>query len=489
MWSFTEGVSGGRPPGAARRPGGTLLLGILFAVALYPGSAMAKEPDWKAAESEYRQLLEELIAVDTSNPPGNEVAADEILKRRLEREGIPAQIVVPDSGGGPKAGRGNLIARLAGTGQKKPILLLGHMDVVGVQRDKWTSDPFRLTERDGHLYGRGVIDDKGMVAAEAMALILLKRMGAKLERDVIFLAECDEEAGGDWGIAWLLEHRRELIDAEFALNEGGRVMLDGGEVRWVGLQNAEKRPVNMRLVAHGSSGHASMPRPDNPLVILARALERLADRPFPVELTPETREFFPAVAATQPEREMAEAMRGIVDPARAEDAARVLSKDLMFGAMVRHTMSPTMLNAGFRANVIPSTAEATVNVRMLPGSDPAAVADSMRARIADPRVEVTFTPSTRPESPSSPFSGPLVEAVTAAARHHFPKAPVVPLLSTGATDSAELRGKGIPSYGLLIFPLDGDDTARMHGDDERMPVASLGAGLRFLYEIVSTAAR
>jgi acetylornithine deacetylase/succinyl-diaminopimelate desuccinylase-like protein len=460
---------------------GLALASLAGVVSQAGATSHAQDP--KGAERELHDLLSELIAVDTSDPPGNEMGAAQVLKAHLEREGIACQIFEPDSG------RANLVARLPGTGRKRPLLLLGHIDVVPVQKERWTSEPFRMTERDGFYYGRGVIDDKGMVAACAMTLILLKRAGAKLDRDIILLAECDEEAGGERGISWMLEHHKEAIDAEFAINEGGRVMLEAGQVRWVGLQNAEKRAVNIKLTAKGSSGHASMPRPDNPLVLLSRAVLAASEKPFPVELTPETREFFPAVATLEPDAEMADAMRGIVDPERAEAAGRVLSRDLMFGAMIRHTVSPTLMTAGIKSNVIPSTAEATLNVRMMPGTDPQVLADSIQARIADPRVEVTYTKPTRSAPPSSPFSGPVVEAVRRSAAKHFPKAPVVPLLSTGATDSSELRREGIPSYGLLIFPLDTGDVARMHADDERMPVSSLGVGLWFLHDTVVEAAR
>jgi acetylornithine deacetylase/succinyl-diaminopimelate desuccinylase-like protein len=439
--------------------------------------------DPKSAERELHDLLSELIAVDTSDPPGNEMGAALVLRAHLEREGIACQIFEPDPG------RANLVARLPGAGRKRPLLLLGHLDVVPVQKERWTADPFHMAERDGYYYGRGVIDDKGMVAACAMILILLKRAGAPLERDIILLAECDEEAGGERGIAWMLEQHRDAIDAEFALNEGGRVLLENGQVRWVGLQNAEKLAVNIKLTAKGSSGHASMPRPDNPLVLLSRAILAASEKPFPVQLTPETREFFPAIAALESDAGMAEAMRSIVDPARAEAAARVLSRDLMFGGMIRHTVSPTMMSAGIKANVIPSMAEATLNVRMMPGTDPQVLADSIRERIADPRVEVTYAKPKRSAPPSSVFSGPVVEAVRRSAAKHFPNAPVVPLLSTGATDSSELRRAGIPSYGLLIFPLETDDVARMHADDERMPVPSLGVGLRFLHDTVVEAAK
>jgi acetylornithine deacetylase/succinyl-diaminopimelate desuccinylase-like protein len=457
----------------------------LLAAALTAGAAGAAGAaiDWRAAEAEYRALLAELIAADTSNPPGNEILAARILQAKLEADGIACELFEPDTG------RANLVARLPGRGGKRPLLILGHIDVVGVQRDKWHTDPFQLVEQDGYLYGRGVIDDKGMVAAEAMTLILLKRAGVRLERDVILLAESDEESGGDWGVRWMLDHQRDRIDAEFALNEGGRVMREDGKVRWVGLQNAEKRGANYKLTARGVSGHASMPREDNPLVSLARAVERASDPPFAVRLTPETAVFFPALAESERDAEMRTALAGVVEPGQVEASGAILGRDLMFNAMLRHTVSPTQMNAGFRTNVIPSTATANLNVRMLPGFDPEVMADSLRARIADPRVEVSYNPPSRPEAPSSPFEGPLVEAVRRAAKAHFPGAPVLPLLSTGATDSAQLRDAGIPSYGLLIFPLDTEDIGRMHGDAERMPVSSLGQGLRFLYDVVRETAR
>src|SRR5215468_5508383 len=303
--SFVPGKGGGRKGRAMKNllaPLGPGLwkmwgsLGWTLALASLAGAASqasgaSRSQDPKAAERELHDLLSELIAVDTSDPPGNEMGAAQVLRAHLEREGIACQIFEPDSG------RANLVARLPGNGRKRPLLLLGHIDVVPVQKERWTSEPFRMTEKDGYYYGRGVIDDKGMVAACAMTLILLKRAGAKLDRDIILLAECDEEAGGERGISWMLEHHKDAIDAEFALNEGGRVLLEQGQVRWVGLQNAEKRAVNIQLTAKGSSGHASMPRPDNPLVLLSRAVLAASQKPFPVQLTPETREFFPAVAA------------------------------------------------------------------------------------------------------------------------------------------------------------------------------------------------
>ena len=453
------------------------------AATLHPsaGDTAAREPDWDEAIAEYRRVLEGLVALDTSNPPGRERKAARYLESLLASEGIPGRIYEA------APGRGNFVARLEGDGRQAPLLLLGHVDVVGVERDKWSGDPFRMEERDGFLYGRGVIDDKGMVAAEAMTLILLKRMRVPLERDVIFLAECDEESGGGLGVAWMLEHHRDAIAAEFAINEGGRTMLEGGRVSWVGVQNSEKRGVNYTLTATGVSGHASMPREDNCIRSLARAIDRVTDPPFPVSLTESTRAFLRGIAPGLPPAQR-KAVERLEDPAAADSAARVLADDLMIHAMLRNTVSPTVVKGGVRANVIPASAEATLNCRLLPGTDPEAFRAALEERIADPGVAVSFAPPKRVESPTMPFEGPVVDAVRRVAARLMPGAPVVPLLSTGATDSAQLRSAGIAAYGLLPFPLTSEDAARMHGNDERMPVESLRTGLRFLYGVTAAIA-
>ncbi len=459
----------------ARRP---FAIAAALAASLYPsaGGAAPREPDWPKAIAEYRRVLSDLIAIDTSNPPGRELEVARYLDSLLAREGIQGRTFEA------APGRGNFVARLAGNGKRAPLLLLGHMDVVGVERGQWAGDPFRMEERDGFLYGRGVIDDKGMVAAEAMTLILLKRLGVELDRDVIFLAECDEESGGEFGVAWMLEHHRDAIEAEFAINEGGRTLLDGARIGWVGVQNSEKRSVNYTLTASGVSGHASMPRVDNCIRALSRALSRVTDPPFPVSLTPSTSAFFRGVAPAQPPA-LREAMARLEDPATADAAGEALAGDLMMNAMLRNTVSPTIVKGGFRSNVIPASATATLNCRLLPGTDPEAFRQALEERIADPAVRVSFTPPKRPEAPSMPFEGLVIDAVRKVASRLMPGAPVVPLLSTGATDSAQLRGAGVRAYGLLPFPLTTEDAARMHGNDERMPVESLGTGLRFLYGV------
>jgi acetylornithine deacetylase/succinyl-diaminopimelate desuccinylase-like protein len=437
-----------------------------------------REPSWDPAVAEYRQLLAELIAIDSTSPPGNELRVAARLRALLEQEGIACDVFEAAEG------RGNLVARLRGSGKHRPLLLLAHMDVVGVERDKWRSDPFQMTERDGYLYARGVIDDKGMLAAETLTLVWLKRLGVALDRDVIFMAESDEESGGALGVDWMLEHHREAIDAEYAINEGGRVFLGAQRtVAWVGIQSAEKRRVPFRLVARGTAGHASIPRPDNSIAALGRALAKFSAPAFPVTLTPETRAFFPAIAAAEPDAETAHAMRHLDHPDSAQGYAQLVAKNLMFDALLRHTVSPTLVKGGFRENAIPSEAEATLDCRLLPGTAPEWMAGELRRLVGDPQVEITYAPPARPEAPPVPFAGPVVEAVRSVCGEMAPGAPVVPLLATGASDSAQLRAAGIAAYGLLPFPLGADDVGRMHGNEERMPLASLEFGLKMMYRV------
>ncbi len=457
------------------------IVALSLALIVEASAASPREPNWKAAVAEYRTLLADLIAIDSTSPPGNEIKVAERLRALLEKEKIPCEVFEPEPG------RANLVARLRGNGAKRPLLLLGHLDVVGVQRDQWQADPFKMTEREGYFYGRGVIDDKGMVAAAALTLIWLKRLGLPLDRDVILLADSDEESGGELGVAWMLEHHRETIDAELALNEGGRVILAGRKVAWIGIQTAEKQSINVTLMANGTSGHASMPRRDNPIAALGRAVAKFAEPVFPVTLTPETRAFFPAIAAVH-DPEMAYAMRHLDHPDSADAFARVVGSDLLFAAMLRNTVSPTMIDGGFRSNVIPATAEATLNCRLLPVSDAEWLAGELRRLIDDPAITVTPATPAHPPAPSVPFSGPVIDAIERISGEMAPGAPVVPFLSASATDSADLRLAGIAAYGLLPFPITTEDAGRMHGNEERMPVESLEFGLKMMFRVTRAVA-
>jgi acetylornithine deacetylase/succinyl-diaminopimelate desuccinylase-like protein len=363
------------------------------------------------------------------------------------------------------------------------------MDVVGVERNQWKQRPFGGDVVDGYVYGRGAIDDKGMLACNAQAMLLLQEhviaAGGRLSRDVIFVATGDEETGGAYGIDWLAEHHRDVVDAEWALNEGGRVRIVNGRALYAAVQCAEKVPHAVIVRATGTSGHAAVPLPDNPIARLARALAAIAAHREPLHLTDVSCGFFSELATVWPDANEARAMADIAsgDPRRVAAGDRVLSLVPGYDAVLRNGISPTMLAGGIRTNVIPAEATATLNVRTMPGEPIEAVLVRLRALITEPGVELRVRGS-GDDAPSSPVRTEMFEAIRASVQELEPDICVVPYLSTGATDSAALRRLGIKAYGLLPFPLTQEDEGRMHGHDERVPVASLGFGLRAVYGII-----
>ncbi|MFY0525245.1 M20/M25/M40 family metallo-hydrolase [Archangium gephyra] len=462
---------------------------LFFALALLavPGCGHAAAPSRSApprAAEEMRTLLTELIAVDTSNPPGNETAAAQVAARWLREAGIESQLFEP------VPGRAHLIARLKGTGGARPVLVLAHLDTVPARREEWASDPWTLTERDGFLYGRGVQDNKGMASASVLALRRLKRDGVKLKRDVVLVLSADEEAGGKAGIDKLLEHHPELREAELAINEGGLTELteDRSRVRFVNLQAAERVSRNVTLKATGPGGHSSVPpAAPNPMVRLAAAVARVGALTFPTRLTPVTRlNVEGRVKVTG--GELGEALKQLAaspdnPPQEAVDAIARLEPAL--AAVLRTTCVPTIFNAGTRSNVIPATAEATVNCRLLPDED----IQAFRARLVEAvgdsgiQVELNMTP---PDSPASPVGdNAMFRAATAAAKKVWPGAPVFPRMSTGTTESSELRRAGIHAYGIDLFALTPDDARTAHAPNERIPAASLQPGAEFVYQLLS----
>ncbi len=441
------------------------------------------EADWQAFESETVARLQTLIRFDTTNPPGNELELAQYLAKTLEDEGIETTLLVPVEG------RAAVIARIRGNGARRPVMLMAHMDVVGVERDKWSCDPFEGVIRDGYLYGRGAIDDKGMLAANLMTMLLIKRLlvdnGVVLERDVVFLATSDEETGGEFGIKWVVRKNLDLIDVEFALNEGGRTRVIAGGKRYLAIQTAEKIPHLVTITARGPAGHAAIPLEGNAVFRLGRALARLSDYREPVELTVITQRFFGELSRIWPVDEQRQAMADLVSDDKAASArgAEVLSRVPVFNAVMRNGISATKLAGGVAGNVIPADASAVLNIRTLPGHSIEAIVDSLIACIDDPDVEVTIA-SRGDEAPASDPDSPMFKAIAAAARELDPDMTVVPYLSTGSTDSAQLRRAGIDSCGILPFPMEQSDEERMHGHDERVPVESLHFGVRLIYEAI-----
>jgi acetylornithine deacetylase/succinyl-diaminopimelate desuccinylase-like protein len=437
------------------------------------------------------RLLTELIRLDTSNPPGHEERIAQFLAQQFQPLGFQIQIVPT-----PEPGKAHFIARLKGDGSKRPVLLAAHADVVGVEREKWTVDPFAGLIKDGYVYGRGAMDFKGGIAVFAQAVMDLARTKVPLARDVIFLSEADEE-GGRYNTSWLADSHWDQIDCEFALNEGGWIMREPrGKVRYISVSTADKGSLVVALTAKGTSTHASMPRADNAIFALTRALGKLADYHTKVTFIPSTREFFTALAGTS-EPPMSATLRGLLssDTRAVEQADRDIRKDPLLHALVHNTIAPVMLNAGFRFNVIPGSAEAILNCRLIPGTDPDGLVREIQGVIADPQIGVAIRPfpgttaadlarrlrEFRETKPSSPETN-LYRALAKEAHAMFPGALVTPYLFQAGTDAVAWRSRGVPVYGIYPYPIDPDDLTRMHGNDERVSLASLRQGTAMIYQ-------
>ena len=426
--------------------------------------------------------LQDLIRINTTNPPGNEIVAAKYIADILKREGIPSEIFESTPG------RGFLVARLSATAVPDPsraLLLMAHLDVVGVDKSKWSVDPFAAVMKDGYLYGRGTIDDKGMVIANLAAFISLKRSSARLNRDVIFLAEGDEEAGGEFGMKFAVEKHWDKIAAGFALNEGGHTVLKDGKVQYVGVQATEKVAVNVDVIATGTSGHASIPRKDNPVAHLATAIGKIGAYEAPVQFNSVTHGYFEGIAPLEDE-ETGKWLQALESPDRADHAARwVSNNNPIWNAMLRDTATPTMLQAGIRQNVVPSEARGVLNIRLLPGNQLDPLINKLKQLVNDPQIRFETQPNGGEAAPSSSLESDLYSTIKAVSAQEFAGAPVVPYMSTGATDSARLRMRSVQAYGLDPFPLTEDDLMRMHADDERIPIDSFRKGIQFLDAVVN----
>lgn len=433
--------------------------------------------DWAANKAEAIEHLQGLIRINTSNPPGHEMQAARYLKAILDQEGIPAQIFALDST------RGNLVARLKGNGTKRPVLLMGHTDVVGVERDKWTVDPFAAVIKNGYLYGRGASDDKDNAALSLQVLLMLHRMKVPLDRDVIFLAEAGEEGTSEWGIDFMVARHFDQIDAEFALLEGGSIDEVGGAVRDVAIATTEKVPNTVRLVAHGTSGHGSVPRPDNPIVHLAAAVAKLGAFQPPMRLNETTRAYFQRLAAVSSADDAflyTHLEDSVLSPLVQE---RLRYTKLPANSMLRTSISPTMIQGGFRRNVIPADAEATLDIRALPDENMPTFFETLRRIIDDSLVEIIPPAHTRPGAPPSRLDSDMFNALERAQATVFPGAVTIPTMLTGATDGAQLRAKGVQAYGVGNVSESGG-LGGAHGNDERVSVEGTGKFLQFLYQAV-----
>lgn len=437
------------------------------------------------AAADARAYLEALIAINTENPPGNELATARFMDSVLAGlPGVERAILVAAEG------RANLVARLrAPNGTEPPVIVMGHMDVVGADTARWSTPPFQATERDGYLYGRGAMDDKGMLAATMAVIGQLAPARERMTRDIILVATAGEEGGPTVGIDWILEHHSGLLSgAAFALNEGGRIRVRDGAISTVNIQTTEKIPYVLRLDATGTGGHGSVPIPGNPLAALARAVTRVHEWRPPARLNATTRLYFQRLATVEPDQAMARAMREISDP--SSDAATfaradsVLSREPIHNAVLRPGASLTMIDGGFRSNVIPSEGSASFSFRLLPDDDVAALLAQLEGVIGEPGVRISLDREPAVAPPVSEVTTPLYRSMEQAAMNMAPSVTVVPFMSTGATDGAALREIGIPTYGILPFPLEMEDELRMHGDDERIPVRSIGWATEYLYRVL-----
>ena len=437
----------------------------------------AQEPDFEGARDDAAALLQALVRIDTSSPPGNETEVVDLLEQVLDEAGIASTVLALDPA------RANLVARLRGDGSKRPILLMAHTDVVGVDREDWTVDPFGGIIRGGHLYGRGASDDKGQLAAMVQVLLLLQRHRVPLARDVILLAEAGEEGTTEVGIDFIVDRHFDTVDAEFALNEGGRMTAADGDVDVVSIATTEKVPWRgIRLVARGTAGHGSAPRLDNPIVRLAAAVARAGAYQPPMRLNETTRAYLDRLADISPP-DVAFRYRNLENPRLSESIRQTLREtDIGVSAMLQTTISPNIIRGGFRRNVIPAQAEAELDVRALPDEDLDRFLATLRGLIDDPAVEVTAPTSMRPAAPPSRLDSEMFLALERVQRRMFPQAITLPTMLVAATDSAQLRARGVQTYGIGMLR---DDRSGVHGTDERVSLEGLGLFVEYLYRVVT----
>jgi acetylornithine deacetylase/succinyl-diaminopimelate desuccinylase-like protein len=460
------------------------LLASLCACAAAPHRATSPSPPLSLAD-ETRATLDQLVAVDTSH--GRESDALRPILDRL-RPLLPVAIVESSPG------RGNLVARYKGTGAKRPLLLIAHVDVVPTEGQPWTVPPFQVTEKDGFLWGRGVNDDKGMAAVIVAIALEMGRAKPALSRDVIFALTAGEETGGFSGAQWLTKNRRDLVDAEIALNEGGAERLgeDGDRVVEVGIGAAEKTFQSYKLTVRGKGGHSSIPPTDSdPVLTLARALVKIGEFRFPARVIAATREELAADAKLEkPPISDAEAHVAATGQVSDEEE-RVLSKDRIVNAHLRTTCVTTQLQGSPQDNVLPTSAEATVNCRILPDETREKTTEALRRVVDDPIVEIAPIADFG-FGPYSPADGDVSAAIQKAAGALWPDVKVVATMGTGATDSRHLRAMGIRAYGVSVSPTtkaEGLAGHGAHGPDERRPARWLSDGARFLRDLTYELAR
>jgi acetylornithine deacetylase/succinyl-diaminopimelate desuccinylase-like protein len=460
-----------------------LLMGIGIAPFLLHAAPLPQTTRPEAERNLVREIYKEFIEIQSGFTTGSTTPVAEAAARRLRAAGFPdADIFV----GGASPKKANLVVRYHGTGKLKPILLLAHTDVVEALRADWSMDPFQLIEKDGYFYGRGTGDDKAQAAVWLANLILYKQEGFKPDRDIIVALTADEEGGGPYnGVEWLIKNHRELIDAEFALNEGGNGQSAGGKKISNDIQVSEKWVLNFRLEVHNKGGHSSLPVADNAIYHLAGALYRLSQFGFPLKTNDVTAAYFKALAKieTGPMKDdFARAAEGSQDAMK-----RVAAASPSYNSALRTTCVATQLEGGHAVNALPQLAAATVNCRVLPEDSVEYVQSTLQKVFADDQVTMKIFGEVN-KGPASPLRPDVLNALNTLTEKMWPGVPAVPFQVAGATDGKYLREIGIPSYGVQGFFYDRDDI-RFHGRDERLGVQSFYEGQAFLYDLVKALAK
>ncbi|HEX5887846.1 MAG TPA: M20/M25/M40 family metallo-hydrolase [Pyrinomonadaceae bacterium] len=449
---------------------------LIVVLLLAAPSCPAADVDGSKVRAEAVQLLQELIRIDTTNPPGNERAAALHLQKLLESDGIETRVldVAP--------GRANLYARIKGDDSRRPLILLSHTDVVMAETQRWTVPPFSGELRDGYIYGRGAIDMKGTATVHVTLMRLIKRLKVPLKRDLILLAVADEEAGGT-GATSIIEKHPELISgAEFLLNEGDVVYVKNGKVQQYGVDVMEKAALWLKIIAKGPAGHGSIPLANSSVDRLLAALERLRKWETPIQVSPAVAEGYRMKAQQQTDPVLRNAYANLQRALQNPTLRKKLLTDGTLNAEVRNTFTITGLQGSDKVNVIPGVAWAQIDARLLPGETPAGFIASLRRVLNDAGLEIETLEASIPTGSSADTA--LMHAIRRVAARRDPGVPVIPTMLTSSTDSAKFRPLGITAYGFEPFKLDDGELARSHGDDERVSVENLGFALQFLYEVI-----
>ena len=466
-----------------------ILIGAALAASVASLAAQSRpvQPDWATLEPEILKHFQALVRMNTTDPPGGEKPAVDYLKQTLEQEGIPVETFALE------ANRPNLVARLKGSGKKKPLLIMGHTDTVNIDEKKWSFPPFSAERNGGYIYGRGTVDDKDNTAAALMVMLTLKRQQVPLDRDVIFLAEAGEEGTTRVGIEYMANQHYSAIDAEYCFAEGGGLVREGGQVKFANVQTLEKIPRAIELTAHGPAGHGSVPLKGNAVVHLATAVQKAAEWRVPIRLNETTRVYFERLAQMSTPEDAARFRALLSNDRRVSGPADdyLLENRPNLASMIRTSISPTMIQAGYRVNVIPSEVKATLDVRMHPSDNVDEFLDQLKKQINDPNVDVKWAArDVRPGTGSARLDFEGFTTTEAAIKSVY-GVTTLPTMSTGATDMAYLRAKGMQCYGIgpALDMEDGPKGFGAHSDQERINESELYRFVRFNYLAVLDLAR